>query len=264
METQTALHTLLAIHSKQTIDLKALKSKIGTTVLSISTTDLFLQPQPTQYVLICHYGVLAFYNFDEEEVEDFFEQHDLKGYNNIEKAFTDEYEIAALPGKLTTDFSQITLPELSPEALRIVMLNVAQSVALNYFDHVSQNLLSKVRSFSADLEQNGRLSIKSAEMMRFVGRTLNTQNKIAEYLYIFDAPPDTWEDEYLERIHIALSRHLELSSRYRSIDNTLKIIQANLTAFMELSHHKESNRLEWIIILLILVEVIDTMVAKAW
>jgi uncharacterized Rmd1/YagE family protein len=254
--------TLRALHTKQTLDLKAYKSTFGDAAISISTTDLFIQTSPSQYCLICNYGVLVFYDCDEDDMDDVLDQLGLPEYSRLDKVFTDEYEVTQSNDNLEATFNHIALPKSSPTALRIIMLNLAQSLALQYYDHVSQLLLSNVRQFTAELENKGRLSIKDKEIMRFVGRALNTQNKIAENLYIFDAPPDTWEDEFLEKVNRSLSKHFELGSRYRSIDNTLKIIQANLSAFMELSHHKENSRLEWIIIVLILVEVIDTMLAK--
>jgi uncharacterized Rmd1/YagE family protein len=99
-------------------------------------------------------------------------------------------------------------------------------------------------------------------MMRFLGRALNTQNDIAENIYIFDAPELTWEDEYLDKLHQGLIKHFDLRVRYSEIDYTLKIIENNLTVFREIIHQRESSLLEVIIIVLILVEVFDLMITK--
>jgi len=91
---------------------------------------------------------------------------------------------------------------------------------------------------------------------------LNTKNTIAENLYILDSPDVAWENEYLDRLHDTLVRHFELVPRYREIDNTLKIVEDNLTVYMSYNHHRESSRLEWIIIILIIIEVLDTFASK--
>jgi required for meiotic nuclear division protein 1 len=99
-------------------------------------------------------------------------------------------------------------------------------------------------------------------MHRFLGKALNTQNDIAENIYIFDAPDLTWEDEYLDKLHRGLIKHFDLKVRFSEIEYTQRIIENNLTVFREIIHQRESNLLEVIIILLILVEVFDLFITK--
>ena len=112
------------------------------------------------------------------------------------------------------------------------------------------------------MEEEGKLKISRKNIMKFIGKALNTKNKIVENLYIFDAPAVTWNNEYLEKVNTTLSRHFELGLRYRSIENNFNIIKDNLEAFTDLYHQSESSKLEWIIIILILVEVLDTFIMK--
>ena len=99
-------------------------------------------------------------------------------------------------------------------------------------------------------------------MMRFIGRALGTQNEIAENIYIFDAPDLVWDDEYLDRLNQGLSKHFDLRVRFSEIEYTLRIIEDNLRVFSEIINQRESSLLEWIIILLILVEVFDLLITK--
>jgi uncharacterized Rmd1/YagE family protein len=50
--------------------------------------------------------------------------------------------------------------------------------------------------------------------------------------------------------------------RFSEVEYTLRIIEDNLTVFRELSHQRESNLLEIIIIILILFEVIHLLVTN--
>ena len=99
-------------------------------------------------------------------------------------------------------------------------------------------------------------------MMRFIGRALNTQNDIAENIYIFDAPDLVWDDEFLDRLNQGLIKHFDLRVRFSEIEYTLRIIEDNLRVFSEIINQRESSLLEWIIILLILVEVFDLLITK--
>ncbi|HCL58167.1 MAG TPA: hypothetical protein DHW82_14325 [Spirochaetia bacterium] len=71
-----------------------------------------------------------------------------------------------------------------------------------------------------------------------------------------------WEEPELEKLNTGLIKLFDLRVRYKEIEYTFKIIEDSLTVFRELNLHKESNRLEWIIIVLILIEVFDLILSK--
>lgn len=252
---------LQAWHLKDNIDIRQCREKIQYKIISESKSDIFFEPFPGRYTFIFNYGVIVFYNLSADEIDQVLRQlfpgtrkasllHDTFG---LMKNESDEINI---------QFNSLSLKLINEETIKIVMLNLAQSVALTYYDQVSQDLLAGVRQFTNQMEEQGRLKISRKNILRFIGKALNTKNKIAENLYIFDAPPITWNDEYLDKVNTTLSRHFDLGPRYRSIENTFNIVEANLDTYMELYHQKESSKLEWIIIILILVEVVDTFLTK--
>ena len=98
--------------------------------------------------------------------------------------------------------------------------------------------------------------------MRFIGKALNTQNEIAENIYVFDAPELVWDDEYLDKLHQGLMKHFDLRVRFSEVEYMLGIIDDNLSVFREIIHQRESSLLEMIIIILILVEVFDLIITK--
>lgn len=257
-----SINTLKAFHIQSSINLKQCKSTLSSLVIDSSSMDLFLNLGDGKYGRIFNYGVMVFYGCSQEDISKLFMElaivEDVKALEN----YSDDFGIKLSDGDYKIDFHYITLPEINEEVIRIAMLNLGQSLALKYYDAVSQDLLSSIREFTGELETKGKLKISQKNILKFVGKALNTQNRIAENLYIFDAPAVTWENEYLEQVNLSLSKHFELSSRYRSIDSTFNIIKDNLSAYLDLYHHKESSKLEWIIIILILVEVIDTFVSK--
>ena len=93
---------------------------------------------------------------------------------------------------------------------------------------------------------------------------LNVKNQIAENLYIFDAPDSTWESEQLNSLNQELQKTFDLKIRYRNIYERIEIVKENLQLFKDIMYHTESSRLEWIIIVLILVEVLDLFVLRIW
>ena len=112
------------------------------------------------------------------------------------------------------------------------------------------------------LETHGRLSISGTSLKKYIGKTLLLKNRIAENLYIFDSPPETWDDEQLNKIDIELKRTFDLQERFRNIQEGLTIVKDNLELFRDLLQYRHSTVLEWIVIILILVEVINLFIEK--
>lgn len=161
------------------------------------------------------------------------------------------------PGAHEVTFDKVILPSLDEEALRLVLLYTSQSVALDKYLEITDVLLEETSIHTKHLETTGKLKIPGINLKKFIGRVLNVKNQISENLYIFDSPDVTWENESLNRLNIALKQTFDIKDRYRYIYERTAIIKEDLELFKDIMDHRESNRLEWIIILLILVEVID-------
>jgi uncharacterized Rmd1/YagE family protein len=142
------------------------------------------------------------------------------------------------------------------------MLNVSQSVALDYYSEQTNKLLEETNYHTQILEKKGRLDISGINLKKYIGKTLNLKNRIAENLYIFDSPPETWEDESLNKIDLGLKRTFDLQERFRNIQEGLQIVKENLELFKDILQYRNSNLLEWIIIALISAELLNLILDK--
>ncbi len=112
------------------------------------------------------------------------------------------------------------------------------------------------------MKLKSKLDISGKNLKKYIGKTLNLKNRIAENLYIFDSPPETWEDEQLNKIDVGLKKTFDLQERFRNISEGLQIIKDNLELFKDILQYRNSNMLEWIIIILIAVEVLNLLLDK--
>jgi uncharacterized Rmd1/YagE family protein len=253
------LHAFLVSNQ---IDIKGIKSFFDIKPIADSSSELFYGFDG-KYQYYCNYGVIVFSGYHEEEMK-----YGIKAVTAYMKdpaaAWSrDEFQIRVEQGQDTFfEFAEAVVGKMDDKVVRVAMLNLAQSVALDYYHSVSENLLTQVKGFADQLETTGKLKISRNKMHRFLGKALNTQNDIAENIYIFDAPDLTWEDEYLDKFHQGLMKHFDLKIRFSEIEYTLRIIENNLTVFREIIHQRDSNVLEFIVILLILVEVFDLFITK--
>jgi uncharacterized Rmd1/YagE family protein len=245
------------------LDLKGIKSFLEIKPNADSSAELFYKLSEQKYQYYFNFGAVLFSGFTEEEM-----RYALKTIHPFQKAplsssLRDDFLIdVETTGTTKFEFDQMTVSRIDDQVIRIAMFNLAQSLAIDHHHIVAENLLREVKGFTTQLEQTGTLKIGRKNMLRFLGRALNTQNDIAENIYIFDAPELVWDDEYLDKVHQGLSKHFDLRMRFSELEYTLRIIDDNLTVFREIYNQRESSRLEWIIIILILFEVFDLIISK--
>jgi len=245
------------------LDIKAVKSFLEIKPVAESSSELFCSFGENKFQYYTNYGVVVFTGYTEEEIR--YAIKTISQYQRVPVTpnFRDDYQIRVEPNQdLKFDFTEVVVGRTDDKVIRIAMLHLAQSVALDYYNGIGENLLGEIKLFTHQLESTGKLKISRKNMMRFIGKALGTQNDIAENIYIFDTHDLTWEDEDLDKLYQGLMKHFDLRVRFNEIEYTLKIIENNLTVFREILQQRESILLEIIIIILILVEVVDLFLSK--
>lgn len=260
---QTSSVRISAILVASQIDLKGLKAFLEVKPLWDSTTELFIGLGENRYQFYFNYGVIVFSGHSEEDIKIAVKAIQPYFKNPSSNWLRDDHTIEVDPdGTLEFEFDRIVVDHLDSKVFRISMLNLAQSVAMDHYNHVTEGLLDEVKGFTRELEQKGKLSLGRKSMMKFIGKALSTKNEIADNVYIFDAPEVVWDDEFLEQLNQGLKKQLDLRVRFSEIEYTLRTISENLDTFREIYNQRENSLLEWIIIALILVEVFDLIISK--
>ena len=245
------------------IDLKTLKNSLTFDCIYEDPTELIYLLLKNTYFQVFDYGSIVFFGIDALKQTDIINSIriilelpsiELQS-ENFDMEINPESQYVAL-------FDRIVVKEIGLDLAKIVMLNIAQSVALDNYVDQADKLLNETMKFSAELETRGKLRLRGKKLLRYIGRTLNLRNKIANNLYIFDSPTITWEDEYLNRINNDLRKELDINLRYRSLKESLDIVKENLEIYKDLHLHIHSSTLEWIIIILIAVEIVNMVIEK--
>jgi required for meiotic nuclear division protein 1 len=256
------MYKVLSFQISDSIDIKLFKTFFTAELIYSDSDELFFQISFDQFIYVFKYGVVCFLNHDDIKITDFIKLISPFCKNFFEYKLREEYLIEINAKENRIGNNQIELMKHDRETFRIIMLNVSQSVALDCYSDQTELLLEETNQHTFSLEKTGKLNISGNKLKRFIGKTLNLMNRITENLYIFDSATSTWEDENLDKIDIELKKTFDLQSRYRSIHEELQIIKENLNLFKDIMHHRKSSVLEWIVILLILVEVLNLIISK--
>lgn len=252
---------VIAFHLERHLGLKRLRERFSDfNLVKREHSFLLYEDNKQSYFYIKDYGSVVFINSSQELIENVlslinpnkkqFDNYPNESYNIV---FKDSIEV---------DFDKIQIKELTQDVAHIIMLNMAQSVALkHYVDRISV-LHDKTLVYSKQLEKKGKINLSKRQMRIFIGKTMNLKNSIAENMFIFDMPELAWNNADLSTLDFQLKDELDIVSRHQSIQLSLDVIKENLDLFKDILQHRYSSMLEWIIIILILFEVIQVIIEK--
>ncbi|NND94129.1 MAG: RMD1 family protein [Flavobacteriales bacterium] len=215
--------------------------------------ELFFIHPAGGYYTLTNYGVAVFLGIDHKHIQDILSFTSEKAYS---ESVDNMSVIVSQDLEYRVEFDKIYLDMINAERAEIILIETGESAALHHYKSQADHLLEMTREFISYLELKGRLKWNDRKMKVFIGRTLNLKSKIAENLYLFDTPPVAWHNEFLNQLDVDLNKELEIHKRYRALQDKLDLVTENLSMLKDLMQHRHSSALEWIIILLILIEVI--------
>lgn len=246
----------------ESIDLRAFRKAYPAEPAHEEPDELFYAVDEQRHLSVFQYGVVSMLDYDELRSAELLRFMEPYCRNLLEPRLSEEILVDTASTRFRLGYNTIELTHCDPEVLRIILLNVSQSVALDHYSQLTAALLEETYQHTQALERKGRLDMSGTRMIRYIGRTLNLKNRISENLYIFDSPDVTWENETLNRVDVGLKRTFDLQVRFRNIRDELEIVKENLDLFKDLVQHRKSLMLEWIVIALILVEVLNLLLEK--
>ena len=234
--------TITGYHLGDRLDLKELKSNLAYNCIYADPTELMYDAEDGSYIGIFDYGSIVFFGVENSLQTNIINSlRTILSLDSIELK-RENFDVEIDPNvSYKVIFDRLIIKEISIDIAKIIMLNIAQSVALDYYIEQSNILLSQTYQFSLELEEKGKFSIKGKNLLKYIGRLLNLKNKIAQNIYIFDSPNLTWNDEYLNVINNDLSRELDIKLRHSSLQESLNTVRENLEIFKDINQHSHSR-----------------------
>lgn len=244
-----------ALFLGERLDLRALET---TDRLGIGPLTLRAGAQGAAVLL--RYGVIVLFNLDPIEEVSF-----LTGLKPLvsEPLEAPEIEVAQIviqpDHEETNDNSRIVLTQASVERLQIVAEILAKSVVLAHYEAGVAKVFDKVEPLATDLKNLGRERNKGKELMHHIGRTLLVHHKMVGRVEVDEKPELLWERPELERLYLRLEDEYELKERHVALERKMELIFRTVETLLDIQHSNRSLRLEWYVIILILVEILLTL-----
>ena len=225
-----------------------------------SSIELVYKYSDTKYIFIFHFGSVIFVNFTDDEEEKFMSRLQVIAAvprSTVTEDFTVEEDRSLAADMFhDTGFNKVRLKNLTYPVLRLLVLVIAESAAIDTYEATAEDLLNKSRRISRNLKTTGKPRLRMKEMVQFVGDCLNTKQEIIADLYVVDAPDETWEDQVLDRLYADMKRLFEVETRYKVLEFKLQLVHETVDVIVDMLRFRQQTFMELIIILLISVEIV--------
>jgi uncharacterized Rmd1/YagE family protein len=224
----------------------------------VATAPLSLQVGDRGRAVLFRYGVAVFFGLTPDEEAAILERlsERLVGPEPVPEDETAQVVIGAAQDEQVTATGAIQLTHPTPEHFLIVADALAKSVALAHDERQVAEVLQAIEPFAAGLAARGRPPGGRGAILRMIGRALLVQHRVSGRVAVREKPDILWERPDLERLYGRLKDEYELVDRAETLDRKLAFIGATASALVDLQDADRSLRLEIVIVVLILAELV--------
>lgn len=212
-------------------------------------------------VIVFSFGSIVFINMEHHEIVDIvnYLKRVEKNLANPTYDFSDDYMLEIGNGKPQINYDSMSVTEYQDFQVEILSIVLAKSVALEKIESDITHLLDYVENIVTLLEK-GAFSIKDKELAKISAKILGFKFNTISYIMLLDKPDITWENQNSEVLYTQLSHLFELNERYEKIQSKTEILMDITEVFGALTHQKRGNKLEWMVIILIFIEILLTLI----
>jgi uncharacterized Rmd1/YagE family protein len=249
------------------LDLNRLAIKLGITRKYRWEEPMKLNPvtfaladgDDSERVYLYYFGGVVFLNCSGDVIARFLDSipqyaESLKG--PLQLPYREEYRLEIDPGREPAIANDCAVMPLYNQAyLDIICFVIAKSVALERIEERIDVVFDEVEVLIANLGR-GRLELPDRDMARLASSILSFKFTSIAHIMVLDKPDITWDNPEADRLYTTMAGLFELSQRYLEIKHKSETLLDMTGVFTDLSHARRSARLEWIIIILIAIEIV--------
>lgn len=211
------------------------------------------------------FGSIVGVNLTLHEIKDilnYLKKYDKDLGGKLEFNFHDDFRLEFKEG-CKTEFTNdsITVDRLMDHQSSVISTILAKSVALEKNESETDLLLDEIEKVIEYLDK-GHLNISDEKLAKISGKILRYKFNTISYIMLLDKPDIAWTNEDAEQFYVMMSDLFELHDRYETIKSKTEILMDVTEVFSGLAHAQRGTRLEWMIIILIAIEIVMSLLYK--
>jgi len=150
---------------------------------------------------------------------------------------------------------RLSLKTVTVERLQLLADVIAKSLLLSHYEMQIAATFDRIEPLANTLGRTGRVGREGRALVRQIGAVLSIQQKTIGRAGTGDTPDLLWDHPELGRLYAQIADEYELREREQALDRKLDVISRTLETLVDLSQQRSTLRLEWYVVILIIVEI---------
>lgn len=235
-------------------------------VLTLREANLkgILKDPEGKRVALTSFGSAVFINCQPHEIRDvvIYLQRVDPHLKEARMDLKDTYHLSVIPDAETTiHYDQATVHSIGPHHHEIISVVLAKSVALERIELGINRLLDDSEEIVRYLE-TGKLNISDERLAKLSARILSFKYNSLSYIMLLDKPDVAWRGQDTLELFTELNGYFELAERYGRLQLKTETLLDITDSFGNFTHARRSNRLEWVVIILIGIEIVMSLAER--
>jgi uncharacterized Rmd1/YagE family protein len=212
------------------------------------------------------YGAVVLFGVGPDDEDEVLRDLSLQVTAPLDRPIVETTELVRVPpgGTEGVDGNRIAVEDFTLPRLQIVAEVLARSVVLDRFEGKAAAAFEAIQPVAVALKQarvrrpHGRLVAK------LLGDVLVDRQEMIGRVEVTENPDLLWEHSEIGRLYAKLMDEFEIADRYEALEGKHAAISEAAETVIEVLHSRSSLRVEWYIVILIVVEIFLTLYEMFW
>ena len=154
----------------------------------------------------------------------------------------------------------ITLADYTLELILAISYALAQSIKLSLYQNLLSDMTEQYGVLIEQLAQTGGIYLKRRAITKIIGRIFWVKSLVnlrGEFLHL---PNYIWQHVNVESVYTMIERYMDMPKRIEMLNQKLDVLNEVFHILSDHLQHQQSVKLEWIIIILLVIEVIFNLI----
>ncbi|QGU32740.1 RMD1 family protein [Thermochromatium tepidum] len=227
---------------------------------ALATNPLVTAIGDTGHAVLFRSGAVVLFGVDEAQEAAFIEEIRPFVRDPLIQPEREDLPILIDPNRAESlERDRLVLADGDLARLQVVADILGKSVLLADQEARVALAFDRIEPLAERLRRQGRGVSDADTLLRHIGEALAIQQDMVGRGEIGDKPEILWEHPELERLFLNLEAEYEIRERQLVLERKLTLINDTAGTLLNLLQNKRSLRVEWYIVILIVVEIVLTL-----